>query len=1103
MRNFVFLSISSIIIFACIFQLARLSNRTFSEGITSPSGMETSEVELFSSFKVDHPFEVAFDFPELAEAEFSPREEANQMRDWIVHTLLCQSGVSDSLLNNLTFDLPPIRYSYLEPVSNLEYGPTRTRYTGYNTVLALVPVCDEKTTNDYLAHAADEHRKNQGEIPGTMFVFQYKLDVDAGKAIVKRLSDHACKDFYNEDAGYMEMRVNSLADLEQFLKKTDDLIYANHKSGSLVVGGRKISSRSYGKLTSEDVAAIWQSEQDIAERLARFENKWNNVTYDPYENGAKERLIKQMLLEQKELGIVDGSGFSLDPSYDFEGLQEKIKEYAFLLSSDFSSVAQGLRENDIVPLLIAIDKMSKNPSSILHATLLKQLEEDYRFQAARYDGKLQGTKVGMTLFYTDLIAKLWTQNFNNSTPFRQIPEFVADSKLKLPRVYEKESEAYPSDRLWFGPNENKFTFTDSKREVFFSRNASKIFSASSNPLEPGKEVNSSAFWSASVTWWNNHYEEVATYEPEYERLNEIMKWSTVISWLNSEQKGSMLNFLRNVKVERGLWFPDWAKNNQALRFDDWEEVGFYKKGYKGCKTEALPILYTPALNFSYISGGVSLASKSAIKEMPILNRSVNAAVRRPNFSIHNNRLTSVKGHHFEITAHAKEFKVLAHAPEEMKLRNYFSEVANQSIERKVYSSLGGTRMRVACEGLEAGELSIRTSSNGFSAGFKSRDMHLGLELSKKMSDVPNPVRFLEAEKAAGSVSDFYKISANQYLIRSTSAKRWLHIEVGADPSVTLPVKWSARTSGISSKSKICNMRWVEYEEAARLTGGKIQPLSLKPKPRSKVFKYLENGETSPIANQLRGKTSMKDMKAIKSEVDEFYKFKLNEVDELLKMNDNTFAVKQLDEMILIFGEKPALIARKGLVQVQEGLNRIGRSGPSRQSASMINDAILAPALRGDTKFYQQVVKMVKSSDQLSIADKKLLENFASHAAPGSKSRVFAAKTGDSEFLIMAGDNPSLSNLDWASRIKSSFRENMGIADEAINLREIPRQGASDFRFELGFGRLGSGSNQGLKLRGRYQGRNFSQVANSNCDDEDDDPFNDCTFYFLKEQQTEI
>ena len=58
MRNFVFLSISSIIIFACIFQLARLSNRTFSEGITSPSGMETSEVELFSSFKVDHPFEV-------------------------------------------------------------------------------------------------------------------------------------------------------------------------------------------------------------------------------------------------------------------------------------------------------------------------------------------------------------------------------------------------------------------------------------------------------------------------------------------------------------------------------------------------------------------------------------------------------------------------------------------------------------------------------------------------------------------------------------------------------------------------------------------------------------------------------------------------------------------------------------------------------------------------------------------------------------------------------------------------------------------------------------------------------------------------------------
>ncbi len=41
-------------------------------------------------------------------------------------------------------------------------------------------------------------------------------------------------------------------------------------------------------------------------------------------------------------------------------------------------------------------------------------------QAARYDGRLQGTETGMVLFYTDLLMKLWALDFTNAAPGRSM-----------------------------------------------------------------------------------------------------------------------------------------------------------------------------------------------------------------------------------------------------------------------------------------------------------------------------------------------------------------------------------------------------------------------------------------------------------------------------------------------------------------------------------------------------------------------------------------------------------------------------------------------------------------------------------------------------------
>ena len=97
------------------------------------------------------------------------------------------------------------------------------------------------------------------------------------------------------------------------------------------------------------------------------------------------------------------------------------------------------------------------------------------------------------------------------------------------------------------------------------------------------------------------------------------------SWLNDAESGSFLDFLKDVSVQRNLWFPDWAssKGNQ-LRFNDWQRVPFYPKGYLNTSTEALPRLksedYLFFGNLGYFSGGVSLADEALFQNRTALSK---------------------------------------------------------------------------------------------------------------------------------------------------------------------------------------------------------------------------------------------------------------------------------------------------------------------------------------------------------------------------------------------------------------------------------------------------------------------------------------------------
>src|SRR5262249_23548485 len=149
-----------------------------------------------------------------------------------------------------------------------------------------------------------------------------------------------------------------------------------------------------------------------------------------------------------------------------------------------------------------------------------------KFQHARYDGSLAGTEDGMVLFYTDLMAKLWALDYFGRAPEEQVRGFVPLLKVSVSPIYEREGIELSGTRLWFGPRDSGFSKL--KDGLAFSRVATRVYAASSNTLQPGKEAEANAASARFLGWWNDHYAQVADYEPQYKRLNEIMKWSAIL-----------------------------------------------------------------------------------------------------------------------------------------------------------------------------------------------------------------------------------------------------------------------------------------------------------------------------------------------------------------------------------------------------------------------------------------------------------------------------------------------------------------------------------------------------------------------------------------------
>jgi hypothetical protein len=883
----------------------------------------------FAGFPLNQPRVMEFKIDEDVVDGFTKRKKLDQQIDWLLFSIVSDSGMSAAQLNKIFFDLPASRSGYLQPVGSFEYERMRSRYIGAGEVVALVPTEGEQARMDHLAEIVDTHRKNVGTRPTSVLVFEYELNAPSQSAVVTRRDSINVGELFSAKYGYYEERITDATDFARFMGQIDDLTYSSLEGNVLVVGGRKIQSRGYRGIRVEDVAAIWQSEEAVSREMEALKNRTKALA-KPYTdvwaiydriikhlknfdtaaadaevaklrslyNAAKfgnlmalkptngqsvapppviavyegvqrlmsafrqldtvalrseadslkrlsdqqfSELAAQAKREGQEFKVSGGSGFSLDPTYDYEGLtaffsklEPKLRGLAeampsLLSRADIDRAKTGLDQKDADDFLRLMGKLSKAGAPDLAELIHRAADSEFAFQHARYDGDLKGTEVGMVLFYTDLLAKLWAIDYMKSAPSGQIADFIPLTNVDAAEFYRENLAKVSDTRLWFGPRDKGFQFAGAANgSVSFSRNATRVYSASSNPFEPGVETEANVTSGAFLNWWDAHYLEIADYEQEYQRLNEIMKWSVVIGWLSNSNHLPALGFLNDQTVFRGNTFPEWVRAKKDLKFQKWNDVGFLPAGYKGSETEALPLLSTKYMEFGQpmvLSGGVSLGGKKTFATRTPLKPTtkIGELVRRsdldyaaPKAGVGDTIKTTEGMQHTFTQPASNTAEIVTTVKRGTSLRDPGIELSHTlNINRRLVSNPNGLTLETYAGKTPIADITITKNQNGFQIGARSRSIDSGHALAKRLSSAENPDAFLAN---APNVEQAFKLRGEyDYVVKMRNSEKWLRI--GKDEgAAVVPAGWDSRVADFKPGSRNFRLKWISKQEATPQVG---------------------------------------------------------------------------------------------------------------------------------------------------------------------------------------------------------------------------------------------------------------------------------------------
>ncbi len=512
-------------------------------------------------------------------ATLDPAEAGQQVQDWARLGLAAALGMDADQLLDEFYDGAVLRDSAVVGLADLPVEPGRALFDG--TTLHLLVPADDPSPERTIGLLLDQRRADAGSDPAQVQVHTYRIDGPARRIV---LSGRPAEPTAQARAGngWLERRVDDPASLADFLSRNDQLT--------------RLETRGSG---------IWAEGWDWPDQAAMITPADVDVLLRGYQRTSASR-----------------PGFSLDPgppptAEDLRALLPDVSPalVGALSSGDYAGSGFDSAEQLRTAVSEALfDGLPPAPGLTADRTQLwgiyQQLSGEVPYGQARYEGGLAGTEVGMSLFYTDLVAKDWTAGVGSGVPAGRVPGFVPDDRARTPPSLCPDPDVTgESGRLWFGQNDAAFAYgTDG---VSIGRQATRLFFRADGGN--GVEVEPGYQFGRGLRWWDRNYRAVADYEPQYQRLEQLMRWSGALEWLSLSDRSFRL---AGAPTTPSLTFESWYAGRQDLR----ERAPLRLVRPPSATEESVLTIPSGAYTdcgIRQISGGVSLADASVrLGELP-------------------------------------------------------------------------------------------------------------------------------------------------------------------------------------------------------------------------------------------------------------------------------------------------------------------------------------------------------------------------------------------------------------------------------------------------------------------------------------------------------
>lgn len=499
-------------------------------------------------------------------------EADDQIRDWARVGLAARLKLNTAQLRDATYDTLPIRDPGLDGLVQQPSGPGRALYGPQGVLHVLVPRRDPHRART-IGLLLDQARTDAGADPPRVQVHEYRI-LRAARAIAVWSAAPAKTAAVRQAGGYVVARVDDADELADFLRRTTHLSTMRRSGGHLWAEGWHWGGPA--PVSAHDLTVLQRG-------------------YDASSGPTP--------------------GFSLDPGVrptaaDLRAIVPRLDPQLA------DAIAAGTPQARDLIAGIQTTLFSPNPppppAGLPHDrtrlwALLGALTGAHAYSVARYDGPLAGTEVGMTLFYTDLTAKNWVNGVGGGVPSGKVPGFVPDPLARTPLGHCPAGESPPAEsgRLWFGQADNGIRFGADR--VDLGAQATRLFIKADGA---GGEVDASYSFGRGLRWWDRHYRQVADYDPQFARLDQLMRWASVLEWLTATSDLRLPDSGAQAEPdeadEQAQTFADWYARHDELR----ERAPIEFVAPPSANQEA--VLTQPSktyddCGFREIRGGVSLA----------------------------------------------------------------------------------------------------------------------------------------------------------------------------------------------------------------------------------------------------------------------------------------------------------------------------------------------------------------------------------------------------------------------------------------------------------------------------------------------------------------